>query len=128
MNNTSVIGLGSNINPQANIAKAKELIQNEFDVLGESQFVQTAPIGYKNQDDFINGAILIRTNLNMEQLTGKLKALEDQLGRQRSTIKFGPRTIDLDIVVFNDKIVDKDFYDREFLKNSVLELIPTLDY
>lgn len=128
MNKTTVIGLGSNIDPETNIRLARELLQKEFCVLRESRFVQTAPIGYVDQEDFINGAILLETELPLEELEARLKELENQLGRQRSTIKHGPRTIDLDVVVYNGKVIDPDFYDRDFLKNSVLELIPTLTY
>lgn len=128
MNNQCVIGLGSNIKPKDNIQYARELLQSEFRVLGESQFIQTTPIGYKEQADFINGAVYIETELSLESLATKLKALEDALGRQRSDIKHGPRTIDLDVVTYNGKIIDPDFYERDFLKNSVLELIPNLVY
>lgn len=128
MINTSVIGLGSNIDPQLNIARARELLKAEFRVLGESRFVQTSPVGYTEQDDFINGAVHIETDLTLKDLSGRLKQLEDELGRQRSAIKHGPRSIDLDVVVYNGEIIDKDFYERDFLRDSVLELIPKLVY
>ncbi len=128
MGNKCVIGLGSNIDPDSNITKARDLLKTEFRVLKESQFVQTSPIGYSDQDDFINGAVYLETDLSLEALGRRLKELEDTLGRQRSPIKHGPRTIDLDVVVFNGEIIDKDFYERDFLKQSVLELIPTLVY
>ena len=61
-------------------------------------------------------------------LKKKLTEIEKRMGRKKSNIKYGPRTIDLDIVVFNNKVLDKDFYQRDFLKNSCLELLPNLDY
>ncbi|MCA9392801.1 MAG: 2-amino-4-hydroxy-6-hydroxymethyldihydropteridine diphosphokinase [Candidatus Omnitrophica bacterium] len=128
MSNTSVIGLGSNIDPEKNIAAARALLKQEFQVLGESRFVQTAPVGYIDQDDFINGAVHIETDLPLADLSSRLKQLEERLGRQRSVIKHGPRTIDLDVVVFNGQIIDNDFYERDFLRDSVLELIPKLVY
>ena len=54
--------------------------------------------------------------------------MEKDLGRVASAERFGPRTIDLDIVVWNGKVVDKDFYSRDYLKESVLELLPDLQY
>ncbi|MGE0267184.1 MAG: 2-amino-4-hydroxy-6-hydroxymethyldihydropteridine diphosphokinase [Candidatus Omnitrophota bacterium] len=128
MKNQAVIGLGSNIDPQANIEKARLLLRENFRVLGESDFIQTKPIGYTQQDDFINGSVHIETDLSREELTQRLKLLEQTLERKRSEIKSGPRTIDLDVIVFNKTVVDQDFYERDFLKKSVLQLIPNLDY
>lgn len=128
MSNKSVIGLGSNIEPEKNIERARQLLKEEFHVLEESRFIRTAPVGYTDQADFINGAVYVETDLPLEELTARLKKLEDRLGRRRSAIKSGPRSIDLDVVVYNGKIIDNDFYARDFLKDSVLELIPTLEY
>ena len=50
------------------------------------------------------------------------------MGRNRSHDQHGPRTIDLDIVIWNEDIIDQDFYERNYLKESVLELIPNLNY
>lgn len=126
--NKAIIGLGSNIEPKKNIKKARDLIAERFQVIGESDFVQTKPIGYTNQDDFINGAIFIATDLSINDLKPVLHEIEQDLGRKASPIKFGPRTIDLDIVVWNNKIIDQDFHTRDFLKNSVLQLLPQLKY
>ncbi|HLF18468.1 MAG TPA: 2-amino-4-hydroxy-6-hydroxymethyldihydropteridine diphosphokinase [Candidatus Omnitrophota bacterium] len=126
--NTAVIGIGSNISPQKNVKKAKNLLAQTFHVLKESAFIQTKPVGYTDQGDFINGSVYIETALPIEKLSQKMKKLEKQLGRSASPIKYGPRTIDLDIVVFNGEVVDHDFYERDFLKNAVLELIPDLRY
>ena len=70
----------------------------------------------------------VETPLKHQELKQKLKDLEKRLGREVSPIKYGPRSIDMDIIVYNGKIVDKDFYDREFLQKAVLELIPGLEY
>jgi 2-amino-4-hydroxy-6-hydroxymethyldihydropteridine diphosphokinase len=126
--NTAIIGLGSNIDPERNIASARKILAEEFHVLKESTFIRTKPIGYQEQDDFINGSVYLETGLPQEELKHKLKDLEKQLGREASKIKFGPRTIDLDIVIYNGKVVDRDFYEREFLKKAALELIPQLKY
>ncbi len=55
-----------------------------------------------------------------------LKNLEKKLGRVKSENKDGPRTIDLDIIVWNGKVVDSEVYEREFLINSINELLPEL--
>jgi len=126
--NTAVVGLGSNIDPEKNIEQARRVLAKEFGVLKESAFIRTKPIGYSEQDDFINGSVFLKTPLTHPELKQKLKELEKNLGREVSAIKFGPRTIDMDIIVFNGKVVDKDFYERDFLKNAALELIPELEY
>jgi len=126
--NKAIIGLGSNINPAENIIKARKILAEQFIILSESDFVQTKPVGYQEQSDFINGAVLIETNMTLTPLKDSLKKLENFLGREKSDIPSGPRTIDLDIVVFNDDVVDNDFYEREFLKKSVLKLLPELQF
>ena len=128
MSHTAVIGLGSNINPQTNIAEAKKILGQKYTILAESQFVVTKPIGTTTQPDFINGAVLIKTALAQERVKKDLKNIEISLGRRHETDKFGPRTIDLDIVVWNNQVMDQDFYQRDFLKQSTLELIPNLKY
>jgi len=128
MKNTAIIGLGSNIDPQKNIPAARRLLAHEFHVLKESAFVRTKPIGYSDQDDFINGSVHLETPLKLQELKEKLKQLEKRLGREVSPIKYGPRSIDMDIIVFNGKVVDDDFYEREFLRNAVLELLPEFEY
>lgn len=128
--NTAVIGLGSNINPQSNIQKAKELIASKYNILGQSSFITTKPIGYLHQPNFINGAILIETDLSLEELKTDLKKMENAMGRRAvdPLQKFGPRKIDLDIVVWNNTIIDKDFYQRGYLKKMAKELLPDLKY
>ncbi len=126
--NWAVISIGSNINPQENIAKAISLLSLDQTLLAKSGFVETAPVGYANQPDFINGSILIKTPLEFEHLNAYLKNVEIKLGRAKSANRFGPREIDLDIVIWNNKVVNSDFYEREFVKNSVLELLPDLEF
>ena len=126
--NQAVIGFGSNIDPQRNIQKAKITLGRKFRIIAESEFKVTKPIGDDQQPDFINGTVLIETEIGIDQLKISLKAIESQMGRDHTKDRFSPRTIDLDIVVWNNNIVDQDFYNREYLRQSVLELIPGLKY
>jgi len=120
--NDCIIGIGSNIDPENNIQKSLTFLEQEVEIIAISSWVKTAPIGIINQNDFINGAVRIRTTLSQDNLINYLKKLENKLGRDRSLPKFGPRTIDLDIVVWNNIIIDKDYYTRNFIKNAVDEL------
>ena len=122
-----VIGLGSNIDPEANLEQAVLELKSRFKVSKRSQWTRTKPIGIQNQPDFYNGALLIETELEQQSLKKELKQIEDILGRDRSLPKFGPRTIDLDILIWNKKVVDEDFYERDFLRKGVEEIIPDLE-
>lgn len=127
MMNQVVIGIGSNISPEENIKKAIEEISNQHSVLVESKFVKTEPIGFIDQPYFLNGALCIETDLLYDDLKSCLIKIENKLGRVRGVNKWGPRPIDLDIVVWNRKVVDDDVYKRDFLQNAVIELLPDLD-
>jgi 2-amino-4-hydroxy-6-hydroxymethyldihydropteridine diphosphokinase len=122
--NTAVISLGSNIHPQENIAQARELLKHHFHIIRESSLLSTAPIGIKDQPDFLNGTILLETASSLETFKVALKMIEDQLGRKREDPNFGPRSIDLDVIIWNNQIIDQDFYTRDFLKALTLEILP----
>lgn len=121
--NIAIIGAGSNISLAFHIREAIRLIGGAATVTGISSFRKTAPIGITDQPDFINGAIRISTPMARQELEELLKQTEDRLGRDRSLPKFGPRTIDLDLVVWNGEIVDQDYHTRPFLRKSVDELL-----
>jgi 2-amino-4-hydroxy-6-hydroxymethyldihydropteridine diphosphokinase len=120
--NDCIIGIGSNVEPEKNIAEMLKLLANEVVIVQVSKIVKTKPIGIANQPDFSNGAVRIKTEKGMDELNQLLKSLEDQMGRDRTQPKFGPRTIDLDIMIWNNAIIDTDFFSREFLRNSATEL------
>jgi len=121
-----VIGLGSNIDPEANLEQAVLELKSRFKVSKLSKWTRTKPIGIQDQPDFYNGALLLETELEQQSLKKELKRIEDILGRDRSLPKFGPRTIDLDILIWNKKVVDEDYYERDFLRKGVEEIIPEL--
>jgi 2-amino-4-hydroxy-6-hydroxymethyldihydropteridine diphosphokinase len=120
--NSCIIGIGSNIDAEANIFKALQLLENDLKILQVSKMLKTKPIGFTDQNDFTNGAVKVETDWERQKLTTYLKQVEDHMGRDRSVVKFGPRNIDLDIVVWNGKVVDPDYYTRDFLRQLVAEL------
>ena len=122
-----VIGLGSNIDPEANLEQAVLELKSRFKVSKRSQWTRTKPIGIQDQPDFYNGALLMETELEQQSLKKELKRIEDILGRDRSLPKFGPRTIDLDILIWDKKVVDKDYFERDFLRKGVEEIMPNLE-
>ena len=122
--NEVVIALGSNIDPEANLELAVLELKSRYNVSKQSRWIRTKPIGIQNQPDFYNGALLLETKLSIESLKQELKSVEDLMGRDRSLPKFGPRIIDLDILIWNRKVLDDDYYERDFLRKVVEEIIP----
>ena len=120
--NLVIVGVGSNINPGENVQKAKELISEKHAIIKSSRFIKTKPIGYKDQDNFLNGGFLIETSLEQYLFKQFLNDIENRLGRIRTDNKNEPRTIDLDVVIWNGNVVDNDYYERDFLQTIVKEL------
>jgi len=92
-------------------------------IIKKSSFIYTEPLLYEDQPKFLNGVVLLSTELDQDDLRQQLKTLETSLGRVRTTNKNGPRTIDLDIIIFDEKIVNNDYYERDFLKKMITEVI-----
>lgn len=124
--NEAIISIGSNINPNENKDKTLTALAQLGELHQQTEFIFTKPLKYKDQPDFLNGAVTIHTQLSYEKLTHQLKKIEHNLGRIRSENKNAPRPIDLDIVVFNNTIVDKELHDFDFLVAFVKELKPGL--
>lgn len=120
--NDCIIGIGSNIEADKNIREMLQLLAADVEIVGVSQMVQTKPIGISEQADYTNGAVRVRTGMDKKTLSSYLKKLEDRMGRDRTQKKYGPRNIDLDILIWNNTIVDQDYYTRDFLRNSAAEL------
>ena len=120
--NECIIGIGSNIDAEKNIAEMLRLLSEDVEVIQVSTMIQTKPIGITEQPDYTNGAVKIVTGMDIQALSGYLKKLEDRMGRDRTQKKFGPRNIDLDILIWNNTIIDKDYFTRDFLRQSAAEL------
>lgn len=120
--NRCIIAIGSNIDARSNIRLMLDLLAKKVRVVRVSSFEQTAPIGILDQPHYTNGAVLVETNLDAGQLKKILMDIENHLGRDRSLPKFGPRTIDLDILIWNNKVADPDYHTRNFLRTAAAEL------
>ena len=96
------IGLGGNLDDrQKNVEQAKELLK--IQIVGSSSLYETEPVGYLDQPWFINAVIEVRTDLKPAELLQLCLDVERQMKRQRG-IPMGPRSIDLDILFYNDII------------------------
>ncbi len=103
---TSYIGIGGNMgDKEKNVKEALELISNSYhtQIVKTSKFYDTKPVGYKEQEDFLNCAVEIKTLLNPIELVRFLLAIEKELKRER-VIRWGPRTVDLDVLLYDNII------------------------
>ena len=99
------LGLGSNLgNKPANLKRAIIHLKKIIKVRKISAFYKTEPVGYKNQGWFLNCAVEAETGIKPLDLLKLLKSIEKKLKRVK-TIKYGPRTIDIDILFYGDKII-----------------------
>jgi 2-amino-4-hydroxy-6-hydroxymethyldihydropteridine diphosphokinase len=102
------IAVGSNIDPSKNIAVSLLELKNLVQILAISNFYRTAAVDRPYQPDFLNGVIKIQTALDPRKLKFDiLRKTEDQFGRLRSADKFAARTIDLDVILYGDLIIDE---------------------
>jgi 2-amino-4-hydroxy-6-hydroxymethyldihydropteridine diphosphokinase len=104
-----LIAMGSNINSEHNLREAVRRLSSRCRVLAVSPVYETAPVGKTDQPNFLNAAVLIETDLTAAELkTNVLQAIEQELGRVRTEDKNAPRTIDLDISLFNNEVFDME--------------------
>lgn len=109
-NRTAYLGLGSNIEPRVeNINRAITEIEGiqGIEITGRSSLYLTSPWGKTDQDDFINAVLCIRTALPALDLLYLLKNIEIKMGRHQNE-RWGPRNIDLDILLYGDEIINSE--------------------
>lgn len=132
---TVYIGIGSNLGSRKENCKAaiSHLIDNGITVLKLSSMIETEPWGVKDQPKFINMAVEVETGLGPEELLQLLKQIEAEIGR-RQTIHWGPRVIDLDILLYDDLILKTPdleiphprIADRYFVLKPLAEIAPEI--
>lgn len=107
--NKVYIALGSNIEPREDyLNEAMRMLSEEnVTIVAASSIYETEPVGYADQGNFLNMVIEVDVSHAKLELLDLCQEIEGQLGRKR-TIKNGPRTVDLDILFFNDEIVQLD--------------------
>ncbi len=101
------LGLGTNLGDrQKNLkeAKARLFTDDVIDPVGESSIEETEPVDYADQPDFLNQVLLVRTNIEPLPLLRLLQHIESDMGRRR-TISKGPRIIDLDMLLYDERIM-----------------------
>lgn len=100
------LSLGANLGDrQGNINQALQLLREQMVIELVSSCYETTPMGYRDQPDFINIACAARTALRPEALLRFVKQVEQRMGRQ-ATFRYGPRLIDVDILLYGDLVLD----------------------
>ncbi|CDQ37748.1 MULTISPECIES: 2-amino-4-hydroxy-6-hydroxymethyldihydropteridine diphosphokinase [Virgibacillus] len=134
--NKVYLALGTNIEPREQHLESglRGIMEHpNITVTRQSSIYQTAPVGYTNQADFLNMVIEIETSCSPLALLDYCQTLEQELGRER-TIRFGPRTIDLDILLYNQEnskterliIPHPRMHERAFVLIPLHEIAPDI--
>lgn len=120
------LGLGSNIQPDLYLPKAIRYLQHMLEVVQVSSIWQTPAVGMEGPD-FLNVVIEVRTELNPEEIKKQVtQKIENELGRVRTEDKFAPRTIDIDLLIYDNQVLDEEIWDHAHLAVPLAELIPDL--
>lgn len=132
------VGLGSNLGDREQTirgALARIEADPQIDVVAVSSLRETDPVGYTDQPKFVNGAAALRTQLSPKALLERLLQIEREMGRERSGPRYGPRTIDVDLLLYGSEEVDEPglriphprLAEREFVLEPLAELDSDLE-
>lgn len=129
------IGLGSNLNNRSeNICNAlKALKLKGVTILSVSEIIETEPVGYFDQPNFLNGVCKIQTDLSPKELLYACHKTEEELGRVRSFAN-APRIIDLDILLYDNIQMEEDgliiphprMWERDFVVHPLKQIAPEI--
>ncbi|WP_099158873.1 2-amino-4-hydroxy-6-hydroxymethyldihydropteridine diphosphokinase [Virgibacillus ndiopensis] len=130
------VALGSNIEPrEEHLSRAIDMLQEhaEIAVVKKSSIYETAPVGYTDQADFLNMVVQLDTSSSAIELLTICQTIERNLGRKRE-IRFGPRTIDLDILIYNQEnskterltVPHPRMHERAFVLIPLAEIEPNI--
>jgi 2-amino-4-hydroxy-6-hydroxymethyldihydropteridine diphosphokinase len=129
------VSVGSNIGDRkANCQRGIKTVLASGSVVltGSSGFYETEPVDFADQEWFVNAAIRIETPLGPIELLDMLKNIEKTAGRIESALRFGPRVLDLDIIFFDDRVMNTDrlviphprMHERRFVLKPVCDIDP----
>jgi 2-amino-4-hydroxy-6-hydroxymethyldihydropteridine diphosphokinase len=136
MKNIAYISLGSNMGDRKTyLEEAVDILSShgDIEITSVSSIYETDPVGYTEQGKFLNMVVEISTDLNPEVLLHQCLQIEEDLGRKRQ-FKWGPRIIDLDILLYNDENIESEILqiphprmqERAFVLIPLLEIAPSL--
>ena len=126
------LSLGSNVgNREGHLRDAISRLESTGHVISVSSFYETEPVEFTEQSWFVNCAVALETTKTPEQLMASLLRVEEEMGRQQ-TAKKGPRIIDIDILLFGNRVVDSialtiphpTMHERRFVLEPLAEIAP----
>lgn len=131
------VGLGANLGDREQTIRAaleRLAVDDEVEVVRVSSLRETDPVGFKDQPPFLNGVAELETSLAPLALLERLLAVERELGRTRDGPRWGPRLIDLDLLLYGQEVVDEPglrvphprLAERRFVLEPLTELDPEL--
>ncbi len=134
MTELAYIGIGSNMgDPVGNCQMAIRMVSDAegITIVCGSSFYRTEPVGLEGQPWFVNCVIQVQVSLSSKELLTLLQAFEQRMGRRR-ILRWGPRVIDLDILLFGDLILDEEYliiphprlHQRRFVLEPLCEIDP----
>jgi 2-amino-4-hydroxy-6-hydroxymethyldihydropteridine diphosphokinase len=136
MTNIAYLSLGSNLGDrEAQLRAALDRLQTEGRIVAVSSLYETEPVEFTDQAWFLNCAVALETTDTPEQLIAAILQMEQQMGRQRIQRK-GPRTIDIDILLFDGEVLDSPaltiphpaMHQRRFVLQPLAEIAPTVQH
>lgn len=133
------IAIGSNLaSPLEQVNAAVQALSDipQSRLVAVSAFYRTPPLGPPDQPDYLNAAVVLETSLDAETLLDNTQRIELQQGRQRKAERWGPRTLDLDIMLFGDNVINTerltvphyDMKNRGFMLWPLFEVAPELTF
>lgn len=99
-----VFDLGTNIDREQSLATALERLGEEFRLLRASSVYNSVPVGMSNQPDYLNLALEAESDKTVQEIRAICRGIEDVMGRNRNVPKFGPRIIDIDVILYGDTV------------------------
>jgi 2-amino-4-hydroxy-6-hydroxymethyldihydropteridine diphosphokinase len=118
------LSLGSNIQPEVNLPKAVNLLQNYGNVLKISSAWESQAVG-SDGPNFLNACVLFATPLSYDELKEQVThPIETLLGRKRTADKYAPRTIDIDVVLFDQQLCNDKYWKQAFVIVPLAEIYP----
>lgn len=133
----AAVGIGSNLNdPVSQVRQALAALASlpDSEPVASSSLYRNPPMGPQDQPDYVNAAMVLRTRLRPLDLLDALQAIEAKQGRSRGDLRWGPRSLDLDLLVWGDLIVDQPrltlphpgVHERAFVLYPLAEIAPGL--
>tara|TARA_B100001123_G_C14912365_1_gene868313 strand:+ start:234 stop:734 length:501 start_codon:yes stop_codon:yes gene_type:complete len=125
------LGLGSNLRPMENLRRCVAELRQRFDFKQFSSVYMSAAIGFQGED-FLNAVVAVETDLCIEEVTQELELIHKQCGRERGTNAFMSRTLDIDLLLYGNDIIEtygvprSDILEYSFVLCPLAEIAPAM--